>query len=124
MTRQVKALGSSPRPLLFPTPPPPLLLLLLLLAPPLLFFLILRTGDIEKSIRLCFLNWVKPGEPWWVWEVAQPGVDCSYLGSWPRSGKCPDWVRTWCNLGQGSLEGICMVRIRVMHDWWDHSSTE
>jgi len=76
MTRQVKALGSSSRPLLFPTPLPLLLLLLLLQ----------RTGDIEKSIRLCcraknwsFLNRVEVGEGRWVGQVAQPGVDCCHL---------------------------------------------
>ena len=66
MTRQVKALGSSPRPLLIPAPP---------LLPLLLLLLLQRTGDIEKSIRLGrrekkdwrFLNvWVKSGEGWWI----------------------------------------------------------
>ena len=91
MTRQVEALGSSPRPLLFPTTP----LLLLLPAPPsLLLFLIQRSGhNIAKSIRLCrrakdcrIVNWVKPGQLRWVRKVVQPAVDCRYLGSWPASG--------------------------------------
>ena len=92
MTRQVEALGSSPRPLLFPTTP----LLLLLPAPPSLLLLILiqRSGDnIAKSIRLCcrakdcgILNWVKRGQLRWVRKVVQPAVDCRYLGSWPASG--------------------------------------
>ena len=92
MTRQVEALGSSPRPLLFPAT---LLLLLLLPAPhPLLLLLIQRSGDnIAKSIRLCcqakdcsIFNWVKPGQLRWVRKVVQPAVDCRYLGSWPASG--------------------------------------
>ena len=100
MTRQVKALGSSPRPLLLPAPPLLLLLLLLLLQ---------RTGDIEKSIRLGrrekkdwrFLNvWVKSGEGWWIGEVAQPGVDCCHLGR--RLGQEKVWI--------GSGFGITWVR--------------
>ena len=91
MTRQVEALGSSPRPLLLPTTP----LLLLLPAPPLLLLLLIqRSGDnIAKRIRLCrrakdcgILNWVKRGQLRWVRKVVQPAVDCRYLGSWPASG--------------------------------------
>lgn len=85
MTRQVEALGSSPRPLLLPAT---LLLLLLLPAPPpLLLLLIQSSGDnIAKRIRLCcrakdcsILNWVKLGELRWVRKVVQPAVDCRYL---------------------------------------------
>ena len=95
MTRQVKALGSSSsRPLL--------------IHPLLILILSQRTGDIENGIRLygrekdlCFFNnWLNPAELRWVRKVAQPGVDCCYLGSAPRSAKGLDKVKIGHNLGQ------------------------